>query len=196
MNFVPDLHHRRSIRARGFDYRSAGAYFVTVCVQSRECLLGEIVDGVVRLTGVGEMVRDEWSKTAEIRKEVHLDEFVVMPNHFHGILWLDDEKTNVGATRWVAQLPMSQKERATHQVAPTGPVSGSLGAIIGQFKSITTKRVNAIRSTPGLPLWQRNYYERIIRDEDELLALREYILMNPLRWGDDEENPQRTADGS
>ena len=140
--YNPDAHNRRSIRLRDFDYGDAGAYFVTLCTWRRECLFGDVVDGDVRLNEFGMVVRDEWLHTPQVRPNVELDEFNVMPNHFHAILWITDP---VGATRGGAHArrPMAQT-RATHRVAPTaGPPSGSIGAIIGQFKSAATKRINA-----------------------------------------------------
>jgi REP element-mobilizing transposase RayT len=184
MNFNPDLHRRRSIRLENYDYTRAGAYFVTICTFERECLFGEVVEGVMGLNRSGEIVRDEWLMTDELRNYVVLDEFMVMPNHFHAILVIN----NVGATRWVALDGQEKSEnRATQRVAPTpGPVSGSIGAIIGQFKSAAPKRINQLRNNPGGAVWQRNYYERVIRDDRELDTIRQYIADNPARWADDE----------
>lgn len=195
--FNPDIHHRQSIRLRDYDYSQAGAYFVTVCSYERECLFGWVAESEMVLNGFGEIVWAEWLRSAEIRKEIVLDEFVVMPNHIHGIIIRND---TVGATRWVAQnsdgggdVAADQQrainQRATQRVAPTGPVTGSVGAIIGQFKSAVTKRINALRDNPGCPVWQRNYHERIIRNEREMVGIREYISNNPLQWGLDRENP-------
>ncbi len=187
----PDVRNRQSIRLRDFDYTVGGAYFVTMCAWQRECLFGDVVDGGVRLNGIGEIVRDEWLRTPQIRTNVELDEFIVMPNHFHAILWIiaDDD---VGATRWVAheRRPMTQT-RATHRVAPTaaGPSSGSVGAIIGQFKSAATKRINTMRDNPGCPIWQRNYYEHVIRGERDLHAIRQYVADNPMKWELDDNHP-------
>ena len=120
--FNPDIHRRRSVRLQGYDYSQAGAYFVTICTWERGCLFGEIVDGEMRLNEYGCVVQNEWLKTADIRDKVELDYYVIMPNHFHGILVIND----VGATRWVAQDRTTQErgnhtiqERATHRVAPT-----------------------------------------------------------------------------
>ena len=180
MPFHPDVHHRRSIRMRSYDYAAGGAYFITVCARERAPVFGEIADGAMRLNGAGRVVDECWRDTAIVRPYVTLDEFVVMPDHFHAIAF-------VGATRCVA-LPDAtcpgathrvESGGATHRVAPTGPAAGSIGAIVGQFKSVTTKRINAMRGSPGMPVWQRNYWERIIRDDAELDALRAYIRDNP-----------------
>jgi len=176
---MPGARNRRSVRLKEYGYVQAGAYFVTICTCNRDCLLGEVVDGEMRLNEYGEIVRDEWIKTSSVRANVLLDVFVIMPNHIHGIIILtDDVETtrrsmeNVGAPWWVAR-PMQ---------------SGSIGAIIGQFKPVATKRINVRRGTPGLPVWQRNYYERVLR-EGELDRIREYIQNNPSQWEMDAENP-------
>jgi len=180
---------RRSIRLQEYDYSWAGWYYVTICAKGGICLFGDIVEGKVCLSQWGKLVREEWLKTPEVRKTVELDEFVVMPNHLHGIIIMGE---SVGATRRVAQEEgTAQPLRATLQVAPTKTlVSGSLGAIIGQFKSMSAKRINKIRGTKGSSMWQRNYYEHIIRDDADLHRIRTYIQNNPLQWELDEENPR------
>ena len=181
--YDPNRHHRRSIRLKGYDYTQPGAYFVTICTHERAHLFGRVVDGEMVLNAWGEIVRDEWFRTADIRANVELyaDEFVVMPNHVHGIIWIVE--TGVGATRQVA--PTTDR--------PRGPVSGSLGAIIGQYKSAVTRRINIQRNTPGGRVWQRNYYEHIIRTQRALHAIRRYIADNPRRWHLDRHNPTATA---
>jgi REP element-mobilizing transposase RayT len=173
--YDPNKHHRRSIRLKGYDYTQPGAYFITICTYQRHMLLGEIVGGKMILNECGMIARDEWLKTAQIRDNVqlHEGEFVVMPNHLHGIIWI------VGTTGPVVP---------TQNDLPHGSKPGSVGAIIGQFKSVTTKRVNQILHSPGVPLWQRNYYEHIVRNDDELNAIRQYILDNPLKWELDQDN--------
>ncbi len=173
------MKNRRSIRLRGYDYSQAGAYFVTVCVQGRECLFENVVGGKMRLNEYGHIVAGEWTKTAEMRDEIELDEFVVMPNHFHGIVIVVC--------------------RGTARRAPTverfgKPVSGSIPTITRSFKSAVTKRINEMRRTPGVKLWQRNYYEHTIRDEPELNRIRKYIADNPAKWETDRENPDVVAE--
>jgi putative transposase len=176
-------HHRRSIRLREYDYTQPGAYFVTICTQERACRFGKMVNGEMRSNALGKIVCEEWFKSADVRPNValHRDEFVLMPNHIHGIIWIvsDDDVATVGATR----------RGAPTTTPPRGPASDSVGAIIGQFKSAATKRINAQRGTPGAPVWQRNYYEHIIRDEESLNRIRQYILDNPRRWAYDRNNP-------
>ncbi len=169
--------NRRSLRLKGYDYSQAGAYFITIVSQDRACLFGEVVNGEMRLNEFGEFVRDEWFQSAQIRQEIQLnpDEFVVMPNHIHGVVWIVGDGASVGA-HGRAPLPMQRMPR-------------SLASFIAGFKSAVTKRINERRGTPGLPVWQRNYYEHIVRDDDELRRIREYITNNPLQWALDRENP-------
>jgi REP element-mobilizing transposase RayT len=189
MPYHPDLHHRQSVRLREFDYAGGGGYFVTLCAWQRECLFGDVMDGGMRVNEFGMVAGGEWLRTPMIRPNVVLDEFVVMPNHFHAIFWIT---TPVGATRRVAhERRDATGTRATHRVAPTGPQPGSVGAIIGQFKSAVTKRINAMRDNPGCPVWQRNYYEHVIRDERDLHAIRQYIAGNPAKWESDANHPAR-----
>jgi len=199
MTYNPDIHHRHSIRLKDYDYSQAGAYFVTICAWQRDCLFGEIVHGEMMLNDMGRIVVDEWEKTARMRSNVELDVFSVMPNHFHAIFLIHD---NVGATP-VARpgaignnVVVTHINRATHRVAPTGPASGSIGAVMAQFKSIVTKRINALRNNPGCPVWQRSYYERVIRNENELSRAREYIVNNPMKWELDKENPVNCRDNA
>ena len=182
------IHHRRSVRLKGYDYTQPGVYFVTICAFRREEIFGQVINGVMRLNPSGEIVREEWLKTAQIRPEVELyeDEFVIMPNHIHGIIWII-ESTMVGATR---NINKSITVGATRRVAPTNRsmtlASGSIGAILGQFKSITAKRINVMRNPRGVSVWQRNYYEHVIRNKNELKNIWNYIDINPLHWQEDQ----------
>jgi REP element-mobilizing transposase RayT len=166
-------HHRRSIRLKDYDYAQNGAYFVTICAQEKRCIFGQVVDGVMVVNEWGQIVTQEWEQTAAVRSNVELDAFVVMPNHVHGILVItNDVGDTVGATR---------------RVAPTSTTlqSGSLGAIIGQFKSAVTRAINRLPDAPDHPIWQRNYYEHIIRSEDTLNTIRAYVANNPAKWAED-----------
>jgi REP element-mobilizing transposase RayT len=185
MEFNPKMPHRRSVRLREYDYASPGQYFVTVCTDQRVLLLGEVLEGQMRRNALGDIVHAEWFATERIRPEIRLDAFIVMPNHFHGII----EITPVGARRCLAL-----QRRIGPTGRPSGPAPGSIGAILGQIKSLSKKAINKIRATPGRPVWQPNYHEHIIRNERELNRIREYICNNPLRWPSDRENPERQAD--
>ncbi len=153
-----EFSHRHSIRLPGHDYASAGMYFVTMCTQGRERIFGDVVHGQVRLSDYGKIVAEEWQKTSVIRPNVTLDAWVVMPDHFHGIITIHRAIRDVGATRWVAHL----------------------GSIIGQFKMMTTKRIR--KTGYEGRVWQRNYHERIIRNADQYQVVRQYIENNPARW--------------
>jgi len=186
MPYDPFKHHRRSIRLRGYDYTQAGAYFVTIVARNRECLFGAVVDGVMHVNACGEIVVEEWLRSAEIRKEIELDEWVVMPNHLHGIVVIVSDGD-------VAVPDVGAHGRAPLQVSPM-PLycpAKSLGSFIAGFKSAVTKRINETRGTPGIPVWHRNYFEHIIRNEKSLNAIRAYIVGNPANWAHDEENPCR-----
>ena len=166
------MHQRRSIRLKGFDYAQSGAYFVTICTKDRECIFGKIVDEEMRLNDKGAIVYAEWLRTTEIRINVITDEFIIMPNHLHGIIMINNG-------RGVLQYAPTE--------SPFRSPSQTIGAIIRGFKSATTKQINELRGTPGKPVWQRNYFERVIRDEDELNRIREYIIFNPAKWAVDKE---------
>lgn len=197
MEYDPGRHHRRSIRLADFDYSQEGAYFVTICTRERECLFGEARDGEIQLNDIGVAVHNEWLKSAGIRREIHLDLFVVMPNHIHGIVFIiQDIPALVGATG--GRPPIYERhrrpfvsEKLGDRQSPLqthGPGRRSLAAFIGGFKSACTRSFNEFRRTSGIPLWQRNYYEHVIRNENALNALRNYIAANPSQWASDPDN--------
>lgn len=171
------MHNRRSIRLKEFDYTQPGAYFVTVCTWRRENLFGEVVEGEVRLNERGYIVRECWNEIPEHFLQVDLDAFVVMPNHIHGIIVIKGNDDVVGATH---ASPLHRK---------SGPRPKSLGAMVGSFKSATARRIHGESGETGI--WQRNFYERVIRDEKEWDLMRRYIEYNPDNWEQDEENPVR-----
>ncbi|MCL6613548.1 MAG: transposase [Firmicutes bacterium] len=186
MGFDPGRHHRRSIRLKGYDYSQPGVYFVTICTQNRECLFGEVVDGVMRLGVYGQIVAETWQwLAAQYSSYITLDEWVVMPNHLHGIIVIRDSYDGIGDSNITGLYDGSR--RGGSRTAPTG-IHKPLGRIIGAFKTVSTKRINELRGTPGMVIWQRNYYEHIIRDEESLKRIRQYILDNPLHWYFDKEN--------
>ena len=166
-----EKHRRRSIRLREYDYSQTGAYFIKLVVYDRAVLFGEIAGGETRLNEFGRIVERAWADLPEHYLNVQCDAFVVMPNHIHGIIVLGG---------------------AGFKPAPTR--RHGLPEIVRALKTFSARRINEIRHTPGAPVWQRNYYEHIIRGDGELLRVREYILNNPLEWDNDRENPSRPAD--
>lgn len=181
-----NLHHRRSIRLPGYDYASEGSYFVTLVTHGRVPLFGEIIDEEMVLNDFGMIVHEEWLKTAQLRSEVVLveDEFVIMPNHFHGIVNIVDTDENDGK----GDRPVSPTMRRSSPTKPNGPKPKSLGALIAGFKSAVTTRINTSRNTPGTPIWQRNYYEHIIGTDREYESIAAYIANNPSNWNADKDN--------
>jgi putative transposase len=177
-NLCLKKHHRRSIRLKGYDYAQVGGYFLTMIARDRTCLFGEVVAGTMVLSDLGKSVQRCWDAIPAHFSNAQLDTFMVMPNHIHGIIVI------VGA-RHASPLPKG--------ISPRGPEPQSIGAIVGSFKSAVTKFINNQRGTPGTSVWQRNYYEHIIRDESTLERIREYIVTNPLRWAIDRENPSVAA---
>ena len=169
MGYNPKIHHRRSIRLPGFDYAQPGEYFITLCSYNRLSFFGIVREGVVDLNWIGKTVEKEWTKTSQIRSNVELDAFVVMPDHFHAILRICGRGGTLRQGEWRFAPTMSTPFRSP---------SKTVGSIVRGFKSATTKRVNLERGSPGLPLWQRNYYEHIIRDEADLVRIRDYIRFN------------------
>jgi putative transposase len=184
MEDVAERFHRRSVRMRGFDYTQPGAYFVTIVTVQRGSLFGEVVDGEMRLNDLGTIASNEWLRTTILRPNVQLntDEFVVMPNHVHGIIWIIDNKSDY-PSRGAAKLPPNPKTKfQPHNVHPN-----SLGAIVRAYKSAVTYRINTLRNSHGSPIWQRNYFEHIIRNEIELNNIARYICANAANWADDPE---------
>jgi REP element-mobilizing transposase RayT len=191
MKYEPDKHHRCSIRLKGYDYSEAGAYFVTICIKGRECLFGEVVDGEMRLNDAGQMIRDVWDGLSDRYSGIETDEFVVMPNHVHGIIVIVGAPLVGALENRAGTRPAPTRETKTVQSYRPAP---TLGDIVGTFKSITTHRyAGCIRQKNWTPFydrfWQRNYYEHIIRGEGEMNRVREYIIENPTKWADDEDNP-------
>jgi len=174
----PDKHHRHSIRLKDYDYSQAGAYFVTICTRDREGLFGEIADELMRLSLSGDIVRACWDDLPRHYSHVALDVFVIMPNHIHGIIVLADPMV-VGAGFKPAPTTVNKRHRLTE--------------IIRAFKTFSSRRINELHNTPGRPVWQRNYYEHVIRNENDLDEVRKYIVNNPLKWDLDKENPENRA---
>jgi len=182
MNEEPPQRRRRSIRLKGFDYSEPGAYFVTIVTQDRSCLFGEIVDGQMQPNSAGEAIKRWWLELTRKFTTVETDAHIVMPNHCHGMIVITDP--TVGADRCVG-LPDGRTGAHTGAPLPT---------IMQWFKTMTTNEYMRGVKNSGWPrirgqLWQRNYYEHVIRGEESLNRIRQYIIDNPIRWDSDRENP-------
>jgi REP element-mobilizing transposase RayT len=183
-------HRRRSIRLPEYDYSSPGAYFITLVAREREHLFGTIENGCMHLNACGEIVWEIWKSLPQRYSRIRLDEAVVMPNHFHGILWIESPAAaGVGAIHELPQ-PQPQPEEEDFEARRIRRRRMLLPKVIGYFKMNSARRINQLRGTPGIPVWQRNYYEHIIRNEGALHRIRRYIRNNPLRWENDRERSQ------
>ncbi len=203
MSYKPKIHHRRSIRLKGYDYSQAGAYFLTICAQNKKCLFGDIVDGEMRLNDAGMMIQTVWYEIPAHYPGIETDEFVIMPNHVHGIAVIVGAaprgRPDVGSRPGLGGHPDGGQARNFVGAAPRGrpdvgdhPDPGeartlSLPDVVHRFKTMTTKRyADGVKNLGWQPfpgkLWQRNYWEHIVRNEFELQTIREYICNNPTRW--------------
>jgi putative transposase len=174
---TPTILNRRSLRLKGYNYAQPGAYFVTICVRDRECLLGKVVDDKMVLNDAGRIVAESLAWLADRYPCVALDESIVMPNHLHGIILIEDDIRCRGGSRTAptrSALPIARKP---------------LGRLVGAFKTVSTRRINALRERPGSRFWQRNYYEHVIDGDDEMNRIRDYIANNPYSWETDQDNP-------
>ncbi|MEA3414666.1 MAG: transposase [Thermodesulfobacteriota bacterium] len=191
--------NRQSIRLRKYDYSKAGAYFVTICTQNKKCFWGNMVNDEMVLNDAGRMLESVWSELPERFPHVKLGEFVIMPNHFHGIVIFCRGESCIrpcieSCIRPKTGESKGEHAKGEHKVRPYGTFPNTLGRIMQAFKSITTNRYIAgvkQKQWPPFPgkLWQRNYYEHIVRDENELNDIRKYIMDNPRKWDLDRENP-------
>jgi REP element-mobilizing transposase RayT len=191
--FDPQKHHRRSIRLRGYDYTQVGAYFVTMVTQGRACLFGDVVNGEMVLNDLGKIVQKWWDDLPIHFSNVETGVFVVMPNHVHGVIII------VHDGRGAVSAPGLMHDSATNydgssqtgreDPAPTG--KPTLGQVVAYFKYQSTKEINGLDGSRVLTnIWQRNYYERIIRNVREMEAIWGYIEGNPANWEQDKENLQ------
>ncbi len=179
---IPGSHQRKSIRLRGYDYTRMGAYFITIITYQREHALCRVTPGLqddacIVLTPVGQIAQRCWDEIPAHMPHVEVDTFQIMPDHLHGIV--------VIASPPPPPMPDEERRYGLHpdgRLMPTGRVAGSVGAIVSSYKSAVTKLVNRHRGTPGAPLWQRGYYEVIIRSTDQYIGISKYIRDNPAAW--------------
>lgn len=153
---------------------------MTIVAWQRECLFGEIADGEMKLNDFGKIVAEKWQWLETQYEYVELVAWIVMPNHFHGILVIHDYGRGGSRSAPTGDLQIAR-------ITPTK--RKPLGGLIGAFKTVSSKHINLLRRTGGIPVWQRNYYEHIIRNEREMDNITKYIETNPSRWDDDDENP-------
>lgn len=177
MQKSPHTKSRKCIRLQSFDYSQPGAYFITLCTYNHVFCFGEIENGVMQTNDFGKIAQKNWLDLPSYYSNIFIDEWCVMPNHFHGILFILDENNPIKS---IEKSPLPTKERRKML----------LPKIIGRYKMTTSKAINIIRNTPGKPFWQRNYYEHIIRNEKELNHIREYIQLNVLKWEIDRFYPK------
>lgn len=188
--FDPNIHHRKSIRLRGYDYSQDGAYFVTIVTFGRACLFGEIINGEMVLNETGKIIQNWWDDIPIHFPAVETGAFVIMPNHIHGIIII-----TAGRGAVPAPFSMNDDEKGgenlggeTPPLQPTKKLT--LGQIVAYFKYKSTKEINALDGAGVVTqLWQRNYYERIIRNNREMDAIWRYIEANPANWAQDKDNP-------
>ncbi len=202
MQLKPRRPRRRATRLRDYDYGQTGGYFVTICAQDQECLFGRIIGGRLQLSEIGKIVAKCWNRIPKHFLSVELDVCVVMPNHIHGIIVLGTR-----AARFPRPSTRSQPDRRGEVASPgpqnsTGSVpspsspkrtdeapSPTLGQVVAYFKYQSTKSINQHRDTPGTRIWQRNYYDHVIRDDRDLQRIRQYITDNPMQWELDQLHP-------
>jgi REP element-mobilizing transposase RayT len=169
----------KTIRLRHFAYSETGAYSLTLVTHERQCLFGTVEDEEMYLSPYGEIVHEEWLRSAEIRPQIRLDEYVIMPNHIHAIVWIEDDLAEKSARS--AALPRGSRERTP----------ASVSSLMVGFKAATTRRIRESMGNPKLSVWQPRFHDHVIRSEAVLNALREYIQANPRNWNRDTENPDR-----
>lgn len=185
MKYNPEIHHRRSIRLKGYDYSQPGAYFITLCTYQRQYWFGEIYQAKMHLNQLGNIVAQEWLKSEQMRPNIKLDEWMIMPNHFHAIVWIVQSEGVYEGVCNTPQRPQRPKFRRQRN---------SLASLISGFKSVVTRRINLCCHHNSLPIWQRNYYESIIRNEKALNNIRAYIQNNPINWDEDIDNHKYISD--
>jgi len=198
-NYNPKIHYRQSIRLKDYDYTSDGAYFLTICAQNKEHRFGDIIDGKMILNPAGEMIR-KWLRELENKfKNISLDEYIIMPNHIHLIIFIMN--VVVGVDLCVNPENTTKQNLSHIQGRHTGlslrpaQQQTNISQIIQWFKTMTTNEyIRNVKQNNWEPfdkkIWQRNYYDRIIRSEKELDKIKKYIFENPSKWELDRNNPE------
>jgi len=176
-NFL-NLPHRKTVRLKHFDYTQESAYFITISTKQNQCIFGDIKNGKMYLNHLGALACHCWLEIPQHFDYIGLDEFVIMPNHVHGILWILSAPETLDKDRRFGNI-----------------VKGSISSIIRSYKASVTKRINEICNIKGVSLvWHGRFYEHIIRDEKALYNIRKYIQENPLKWEEDEYKPKKPED--
>jgi REP element-mobilizing transposase RayT len=187
--YTSGIHQRHSLRLPGFDYSSVAAYFVTICVDANQCLLGEIENNIMVKNTFGNIVENTWHDLPSHTKNIRLDEFIVMPNHIHGIIFIIENEANlINGENFEKIFPIKEFDELTSPVPIIQRRKMILSKLIGRLKMVSAKQINQIRNTPQTSFWKRNYYDHIIRDHSDLNRCREYIINNPQKWAEDREN--------
>jgi putative transposase len=183
-----NIHYRKSIRLKEYDYSYPGEYFVTICTKGKECMYGSIANGKMDLNEKGRIVDRCWKGIPEHFPYVDLDEYAIMPNHFHGIIIINEN--NCCSSRGEVTSPL-HKPTLGNIVDASSPLrKRTLGNIVAYFKYQSTKMINELQSTAGVKVWQRNYYDRIVRNEKELQNMQDYIVNNVISWAFEKEHPE------
>jgi putative transposase len=181
MRYTAHRHHGRPPRLANYDYSAPGVYFLTLCSWGRLSVFGKCESGAVELGEWGRVLEEEWLRTPRLRPYVRLDAYVIMPDHLHGIvIWDRDPFDPVGPQR-VAGLRRAASMQCPYSLRLLRRPR-SVGSFVARFKAICTKRINELRGKPEPPVWQRNYYEHVIRNRKDLERIRRYVLENPYRW--------------
>ena len=202
MTLYKNKYRVESARLKGWDYSSPGHYFITICTKNRECLFGNVVRGEIVLSETGKIAEQYWREIPVHFNGIELDEFVVMPNHIHGIISIAVETPNLGVSTipdgttipdtptipggtTIPDTPTIPGGTTIPGVSPTGIKNPpNIGIVINQFKRICTIRIR--ESNPGISIWQPRFHDHIIRDENELNRIRQYIIDNPANWRKDD----------
>lgn len=188
MKYDPFKHRRHSLRVRGYDYSRIGAYYITMVTHNRECLLGDVADGQVKLSPIGQVAHDFWQEIPRHFADVEMDEFIVMPNHVHGIIVIVRDAREPVGVEYIQPLQPHQPLQNETQHRYQHVIPRSVGSIIRTYKAAVRRWCNENGNEHFK--WQRNYYEHIIRTDGDLDRIRAYIVNNPFNWQSDDENPK------